>query len=115
MRKIVTAGLAALTLGGAVAATSAPAEAAPGFHGGGFHGGYHGGWRGGGWGWGVGAGLAGLAIGAAIADHPYYGYGYGPYYGPGYYDGGYGTCVGHRRIWDPYAGGYVIRSFYYAC
>ena len=60
MRKILTAGLAALTLGGAVAATSVPADAAPwhggggGYHGGGYHGGggwHGGGYRGGGAGW----------------------------------------------------------------
>ena len=59
----------------------------------------------------VGAGLAGFALGAAIADGGYY----GPYYG-GYYAGGpYGDCVAHRRVWDPYAGGWVMRPYYYAC
>jgi hypothetical protein len=120
MRKILTAGLAALTLGGSVAATAVPADAAGWHGGGGFHGG-GGHWRGGGgWGWGVGAGLLGLAAGAAIADsyHPYYGgyYGGPGYYpGPGYYGYGYAGCVGRHRVWDPYVGGYVIRSFRYAC
>jgi hypothetical protein len=114
MRKILTAGLAALTLGGAVAATAVPAQAYPYGH---WHGG---GWHGGGWGGGPGvavaAGILGLAAGAAIAsDHPHY-YGGPGYYAPGpYYDGGYATCIGQRRVWDPYYGGYVIRSFRYAC
>ena len=108
MRKVLTAGLAALTLGGAIAATAVPADAAPwhgGWHGG--YGGYHGGWHGGGAGWAVGAGLLGLAAGVAIADnsHPHY------YGGPGYY----ASCIGQRRVWDPYYGGYVVRSFRYAC
>ena len=149
MRKLITAGLAALTLGGSLAATALPAAAAPhgshgggGWHGGGgghssgggWHGGGGGGWHGGGggwhgggggwhgggfhhgddddWGWGLGAGLAGFALGAAFADRPYY-YDYSPGY---YYDDGYyGTCVGHRRVWDPYVGHYIIRRFYYAC
>ena len=118
MRKILTAGAMALTTLGSLGATATTADAAPhgGWHGGGWHGG--GGWRGGrGWGWGVGAGLAGFAIGSALA-RPYYYDGYygGPYYGPGYYDGYYGAdCVGTRRVWDPYYGGYVIRRFHYAC
>jgi hypothetical protein len=115
MRKILTAGLAALTLGGAVAGAAVPASAAPyGYwHGGGWHGG---GWRGDGAGVAVAAGILGLAAGAAIAsDHPHYYYG-----GPGYYAGpgygyGYATCIGQHRVWDPYYGGYVIRSFRYAC
>jgi hypothetical protein len=119
MRKILTAGLAALTLGGAVAGAAVPAQAEPhgGWRGGGWHGG---GWRGDGAGLAVAAGILGLAAGAAIAsDHPHYygGPGYyaapGPYYGYGY--GGYESCVSHRRVWDPYMGGYVIRSFRYAC
>ncbi|MFI4933209.1 MAG: hypothetical protein ACHP7N_01195 [Caulobacterales bacterium] len=127
MRKLITAGLMALNLGGSLATTAAPVQAAP--HGGSWHGGgggswhggggfqgggFRGGWRGGGWrhgdgddgGWAIGAGIAGLALGAALADRPYYG---------GYYDGGYDTCVGHRRVWDPYIGRYVVRRFYYAC
>ena len=122
MRKIITAGIAALTLGGAVAGAAVPANAQ------GYHHGYYGhggGWHGGnGTGVAVAAGLLGLAAGAAIAsDHPHY-YGGGPYYGGGYYGGGYygggygygyGTCVSHRRIWDPYMGGYIVRSVRYAC
>jgi hypothetical protein len=115
MRKVLTAGVAALVLGGAVAGAAVPADAAP-WHGGYGHGYYgHGGWRGNGAGLAVAAGILGLAAGAAIADnHPHYYYG-----GPGYYDGpygyGYDSCVGRRQVWDPYVGGYVIRSFRYAC
>src|SRR5271155_821511 len=103
MRKVLTAAMAALTLGGGVAATAVPAQAAPwggGWHGGGWHGG---GWHGGGPGPAIFAGNAGLAIGAAIANNH-------PYYGPGYYDGyyggpyGYGACYGPTRVWDPYVG-----------
>jgi hypothetical protein len=100
MRKILTAALAALTIGGAVAATTTTAEAAPY----GWHGGYHGG-RGYGPGLAVGAGLLGLAVGASLAGPHYYGpgpgYYAGPAYGPGY--GYYGACRVHYR-WDPYAG-----------
>jgi hypothetical protein len=103
MRKILTAALAALTIGGAVAATAVPADAAP------WHGGFHGGYgRGVGPGVAIGAGLLGLAVGASLAG-PHYAYGPGPgYYGPGYaygpaYGYGYGACRVHYR-WDPYAG-----------
>jgi hypothetical protein len=121
MRKAITAGIAALTLGGAVMGAAVPASAQ------GYHHGYYGhggGWRGGnGAGVAVAAGLLGLAAGAAIAsDHPRY-YNERPYYGGGYYEGGYygsggygyGSCVSHRRMWDPYMGGYVVRSVRYAC
>jgi hypothetical protein len=111
MRKFLTAAAAALTLVGGGLATAQPAAAAP------WHGGY---WRGGGhWGAGgaVAAGILGLAVGAAIASPHYdYGPGYyygGPAYGPGPY--AYGTCYARQRVWDPYAGAYVIRSVPYAC
>src|ERR1700761_960648 len=119
MRKALTAGIAALTLGGALVGAAAPASAAP-WHGGYYHGGY--GWHGNGAGVAVAAGILGLAAGAAIAsDHPHYYYGGGPYYGGPYYGGGYygpayygyGSCVSHRRVWDPYVGGYVVRSVRY--
>ena len=107
MRKILTAAMAALTIGGAVAATSTPASAEP-WHGGGGGGGWHGdrGWHGGGGGYALGAGLLGLAVGASLAGPPYYD---GPppsyYDGPGYY--GYaGSCRTHWR-WDPYWHRYV--------
>jgi hypothetical protein len=107
MRKFLTAGLAALTLGGSVVATTTPAAAAP------FHGGFHGGFRGPGF-RGAGpflvGGLVGLGVGAALAG-PYYGPGY--YYGPGPY--AYGACYAPRQVWDPYAGRYVIEQVRYAC
>ena len=131
MRKILTTALAALTLGGAALAAAAPASADPhGWHGGGGGGDWHGGgghdWHGGGWrgdGWrgddggaALVAGIAGLAIGATLADHSY-GYGSGPYYGggPGYYDEPYATCYASRRVWDGYAGRYIIERTPYAC
>ncbi len=92
MKKILTGALAALTMGGAVAATAVPASAEP------FRGGYHGGYgyRGG---WGPGgvaaAGLIGLAAGAALAPH---------YYAPGYY--AYGPRCRVELRWDPAWGGY---------
>jgi len=132
MRRYLTAGAAALALIGGSAITSAAdaqshvggGHAAGGWHGGGGGGGggWHGGgggWRGGwhgdhdwGGGWGWGAGLAGFALGATLASPYYYGPGYYGYYGP--YDGD-ATCIGHRRYWDPYAGAYVVRSYYYPC
>jgi hypothetical protein len=115
MRKIVTAALAALTLGGAAMATTSQADAA----GYGYHGGYGGGYgyRGGGWGGGaLVAGIAGLAVGAAIAgNHPGYYGGPGYYYGDPYYGRPYATCYAERQIWDPYYGRYVIQHVPYAC
>ena len=121
MRKILTATMAALSLGGAVAATALPAQAEPHWHvGEGWRGGWHDGYRSDGAGVAFAAGILGLAAGAAIAnDRPYhYDRGYddrGYYAGPAYGYGGYDTCVSHRRVWDPYYGGNVIRSFRYAC
>jgi hypothetical protein len=111
MRKLISAGLAALTLIGGSAAVTAPANAAPhgGWHGGGgWRGG--GGWHGGGWrggrGYGyVGAGLLGFGLGAALAA-PYYDYGYYGYPGYPYDYGYYGGCG--RRVWNPYYGRYII-------
>ncbi|MGH6956524.1 MAG: hypothetical protein ACREEW_07665 [Caulobacteraceae bacterium] len=128
MRKYLTAGLAALSSLAILGAAASPVQAQSwhghgGWHGGGWHG--RGGWHRGGWhdrddwGWGVGAGIAGFALGAALAS-PHYGYGYYGYPGyyddyPGYYGYDGGSCVSTRRVWDPYAGAYVIRRFYYAC
>ncbi len=131
MRKVLTAGLAALTVAGAVAGAAAPAEAQ------GWHGGWHGGggWRGGGWhggggywrgghysrGWSPGAvaavGIAGLAIGAALADnHPRYGYSYDygyPAYGYPAYSYGPAYCETGHWVWDPYWGRrYWVRETY---
>jgi hypothetical protein len=66
-RKTLTASLAALTLGGTVLATSAPASARGGFRGG-WHGGHH-------WGPGaaIGLGVGALALGALAAAPAYYG------------------------------------------
>ena len=125
MRKTLTAGLAALTFGGAVAAAVVPATAEARE----WHGGYHGGYshyRGDNNGAAIVAGIAGLAIGAALADsghHSYYrgGYGYsrGSDYGyaPGYYDydEGYRTCESRRWVWDPYIGRRVLVTSHYAC
>jgi hypothetical protein len=103
MRKLLTAGLAAATLAGSIAAATTPAQAQR----------YH--YRhydNDDWGVGVGAGLAGLALGAALASpHTYYGDGHYD----GYYGYGYGQCVGTRRVWDPYYGGWTVRRYYYAC
>lgn len=119
MRKALTAAMAAITLGGAVVATAAPAEARP-------HGGYYGGYYGGHYrhdntGAAVAAGVVGLALGAALASnsHSYYDRGYyAPgYYAPGYYYGGYGyrTCESTRWVWDPYIGRRVPVTSRYAC
>jgi hypothetical protein len=104
MNKILTGALAALTIGGALAATTVSASAEPhgGYHGGGgYRGGDRDGWRGGYRGGGyVGAGLLGLAVGAALTEG----------YGPGYYDApGYYAPVPRCRVemrWNPNWGGY---------
>ncbi len=101
MKKIITGAMAALTLGSGAIAGPASAR---------------------GWhhdndaGVAIAGGLVGLALGAAIASssHPHY---YGGYYDGGYYYGpAYGgVCVGRRTVWDPYWGGYRVRTFRYAC
>ena len=124
MRKVLTAALAAITLGGAVCATAAPAEARD-------H--YYGGHRHNDAGVAVAAGVVGLALGAALAsdhgyshrgyyDRGYYDRGYydGGYYDrgdyPGYYGyGGYRTCETTRWVWDPYIGRRVPVVSRYAC
>ena len=123
MRKALTVAMAAITLGGAVVATAAPAEARP--HG--YYGGYYGGhYRHDNTGAAVAAGVVGLALGAALASnsHSYYDRGYydrgyyAPgYYAPGYYYGGYGyrTCESTRWVWDPYIGRRVPVTSRYAC
>jgi hypothetical protein len=112
MKKIITGAMAALTLGSAAIAGPASARGWYGYH--------HDNDAGAA----IAGGLVGLALGAAIASssHPhyygdYYEGGYGaPYYGPAYYGPAYGgACVGHRTVWDPYRGGYRVRTFRYAC
>jgi hypothetical protein len=126
MRKALTAAMAAITLGGAVCATAAPAEAQH-YRGGGYYGGYGGHYRhGGNGGAAVAAGVVGLALGAAIAsnhggyyDRGYYDRGYGYYGGPAYASGygypAYRTCVTTRWVWDPYIGRRVPMRESYAC
>jgi hypothetical protein len=103
MRKIFTAGLAALTLAGGALAAAAPAQAAP----------YRYGWHDRGYGPGpaIFAGVAGLALGAALADSHRYD---GPYYARPYYHR-YTTCYARRTVWDPYIQHYVVVSQPYAC
>ena len=84
MKKIVTALVAAVTLGVAVLATSGAADARPW--------GWRGGWRGPGPV--VGGLVAGAIVGSALAAPYYYPYGY---YGPG----PYGPCV-WRTVWNGY-------------
>ena len=74
MKKILTGGLAALTLGGAVLGGASTASARDWDH----H--YHGGNGGAA----LAAGIAGLAVGAALASSSDHGY-----YGDRYYSGGY--------------------------
>jgi hypothetical protein len=116
MNKLLTAAIAAITLGGAVNATATAADARP-YGGHGYYGGHYGHDRG--YGGAALAGIAGLAIGAAIAsDHPHYYRGYygGPYYGDAYYGPGYyGTCYTTRWTWDPYIGRRVPVREAYAC
>lgn len=111
MKKILTGALAALTIGGAMAATTVPAAAQSrdGYHngGGGYHGGYdrgggyhNGGYRGGYYGGGyrggdaTAAALIGLMAGAALT---------GGAYAPNYYAAP--RCRIEMR-WNPNWGGY---------
>src|SRR4051812_13326718 len=91
MKKIVTGALAALTMGGAIAASTVPASAQSRGHWDGGRG-DRGGWRGGHDGWrgdrggdALGAGLLGLALGAALTGGSSYGYAPGYYAPPPYY------------------------------
>jgi hypothetical protein len=117
MRKVLTAALAAITLGGAVCATAAPAQAQHYGHGHYYGGGHYYGHGYNNGGAAVAAGVVGLALGAAIASNhgPYY----GGYYAPGPYAYGYGpayqTCVTTRWVWDPYYGRRVPVRQAYAC
>jgi hypothetical protein len=123
MRKILTAGLAALTLGAGAMATTTPATAQSWRGDRGWHEGFRGGDRGDFRGFrgrgdrdddaGVAllAGVLGFGLGATLAG-PRYSYGPGPYYEN---DGYYGVCYGRERVWDPYIGRYVIERVRYAC
>ena len=124
MRKSLAAAMAALTFGGALAASAVPAQARD-------HDGRGGGWRGGhdrdyrrnDNGAAIVAGIAGLAIGAALADSGHsYAYGRTAYYPPGYYTPGYygngpgyRVCEGSRWVWDRYARREVLVRERYAC
>ena len=129
MRKTLTAAIAALTFGGAVAAAAVPAQAR-GYQGGGYQGGgYYNGdyrqtYRNNDAGTAIAAGIVGLALGAALTSgsHASYGsYGYAqPYYGGssynnGYYGGGYRTCESRRWVYDRYTGRQVPVISRYAC
>jgi hypothetical protein len=88
MKKLVTSALVALTLGGALAATTVSADAQP-FRGGYYHGGYR-----------------GPGVGAAVAGHPYYAYPpayYAPEY-PTYPAYGYAPAYGYGPYWHHYYG-----------
>jgi hypothetical protein len=131
MRKFLTSAIAAVTFGGAVAATAVPAEAQSYYR----HGGYHRHHRGSNdAAVAAVAGIAGLAIGAAIADgnrgsrgysSSYYrnGYSYDPryegyygdYYGGDYYGRGDRVCISRERVWDPYIGRHVNIERRYPC
>lgn len=132
MKKSLTAAMAALTFGGAVAATAVPAEARDYGHR--YYRSYdrH---HGSNTGAAVAAGVVGLALGAALASSSHndrdYGYGYNRSYsyGRGYYDNGYGyyprggyvyerpyrVCESERWVYDPYIGRRVPMITRYAC
>lgn len=115
MHKALSAGMAALTFGGAVAVSALPgaADAAPYgyYYGGGDHHHHNGDAAAAA----VVGGIAGLVIGSALAGghhyNGYYGNGYygspyygSGYYGSGYYGSGYGYAPGHYGY--GYAPGY---------
>jgi hypothetical protein len=127
MKKSLATAMAALTFGGAIAATAAPAQAQPRHY---YR--HHGHHNGSNTGAAVAAGVVGLALGAALASSNsnrgdgYYSRSYAysdPYYGDRYYGRGdryyrgdryaYRTCVSTRWVWDPYIQQEVrVRSTY---
>lgn len=137
MRKILASALAAVTFGGALAATAGPAQAEHYYYGHRHHDGSDRAAVA------VAAGIAGLALGAALSsrgsdrddryyDRPYRGsyyyrngyaydgYDRGGYYNRPYaYDDGYSyrpnVCVTRDRVWDPYIGRPVYIERRYAC
>jgi hypothetical protein len=138
MRKVLTAALAAITFGAAVASAAAPAQAEPHrYYGGGYER-HHDNDAG----VAVAAGVVGLALGAALAGSgrdrgdydrgyynrgydnrgyynrgyaPGYAYGYGYAQPYGYYAPRYRTCESRRWVYDPYVGGRVMVRERYAC
>ncbi len=110
LKKTAIAAVAALALGAGVAvSTTAPAEAGPVWHKGGYYGGH---WSNGWWGPAIGLGiLGGVLAGAAVANPgPYYGP--GPDYGPGPYGNG---CWQPRPIydaWGRYLGNRMVNVCY---
>jgi hypothetical protein len=138
MRKALAAGMAALTFGGAVAASALPTAAQARDWRGGYYGGYYGGRHHHGndaAAAAIVAGVAGLALGAALSNNnrgyynrgyyggypgDYSGYGgYGGYgYAPGYDSYGYApyaSCSSSRWVYDPYIGRRVLITSHYAC
>jgi hypothetical protein len=142
MKKSLAAAMAAITFGGAVAATALPAQAERYEHHGGYgYGGYGRGYEGrrdyghrDNGGAALAAGVVGLALGAALASSSNHSYGYGnrgyggynngyyaPSYGYGGYGGGYGydapyqVCESRRWVYDPYIGRRVMVRSSYAC
>jgi hypothetical protein len=122
MRKALTAAIAAITFGGAVAATALPAEAqSRGGH-------YRQDYRNGRHhdnndaGVAIAAGVVGLALGAALSSNGNRSRGY---YNQGYYDRGYAygprygyaprVCESSRWVWDRYYGRRVLVRERYAC
>jgi hypothetical protein len=123
MRKTLTAAMAAITLGGAISAAAAPAEARDWGHRGGYS---YGGAYGGHYyhhnnnnGAAVAAGVVGLALGAALASNSHSYYYDRPYYRSGYYDSyyapAYRVCESERWVWDPYIHRRVPVRERYAC
>lgn len=126
MKKVLTTALAALTFGGAVVATAAPAQAQryDRHYGGRYYDHHRHRDRGGD---ALAAGVVGLALGAAIASssnnnrsyysNGYYGSGYGYYDdGPRYrYRHRSTVCETSRWVWDPYIGRRVLVRERYRC
>lgn len=126
MRKSLAVAMAAITFGGAVAATAVPAQAQPRHYYRHYDRHHHGNNTDAA----VAAGVVGLALGAALASSGnrhdgYYGRSYAyndPYYGDRYYGGGYyreryayRTCESSRWVWDPYIRERVLIRSRYAC
>jgi hypothetical protein len=119
MQKSLAAAMAALTFGGAVAATAVPAEARPHYNG--YYDYRH--HSGNGAGTAIAAGIAGLALGAALSSSSHgnsyarggYAYDRG-YYPRGYvYERPYRVCESERWVYDPYIGRRVPIIERYAC